>query len=424
LKVIARQSVFQYKTNAANTNQLDLHNVANKLGVQAVLTGRVERHGDELNISVELVNGTDNTHIWGEHYSRNFADLFIVEQEIAGDISRKLRLKLTGEEQKNIAKRYTDNIPAYENYTMGRAYIHRRTREDLLTAARYYEQAVTEDPNYALAYAGLAEVYGNLTVRGYLPSQEGRRKWEDAARRAVQIDNDLAEGHVMLGYFLTGMAPYNFTDGEKELRRGIDLSPSLAIGHLYLGLSLLRQGAMNDGLDEMLKARELDPFSAIIAHQVALYYTLKRDNSRALEILKQADQLGPAFTATTEIDVYIQNHLYEEGLAKLDKEDQQRKDDPLIIFARGMIYAAQGKRKEAESATADLRGLSGSDNRQAQWLAKIYSQLGDKDLALSELNKGLENGTIGAFYKDEPVWDSIRGDQRFNDVVTRMGITH
>jgi TolB-like protein/DNA-binding winged helix-turn-helix (wHTH) protein/tetratricopeptide (TPR) repeat protein len=422
LKVIARSSVFRYKTSEANANQLDLHTVANELGVQAVLTGRVERHGDELNISVELVDGRDNTHIWGEHYNRNFSDLFVVEQEIASDISKKLRVKLTGEEQKQLAKRYTENIPAFENYYMGRAYIHRRTREDLLTAGRYYEQAVTQDPNYALAYAGLAEVYGNLTVRGYIPIQDGRLKWEDSARRAVQIDDNLAEGHVMLGYFLTGMAPYNFADGDKELRHAIDLSPSLAIAHLYLGLALIRQGEMDDGLAEMLKARELDPFSAIIARQVALYYTLKRDNSRSLEILKQADQLGPSFTATTEIDVYVQNRIYEDALARLDKESQQRKDDPLLIFARGMIYAAEAKRKEAEAAIGDLRAISGDDNRQAQWLAKIYSQLGEKEEALSELDKGIESGSIGAFYKEEPVWDSIRSDPRFNEAVSRIGI--
>jgi TolB-like protein/DNA-binding winged helix-turn-helix (wHTH) protein len=424
LKVIAQSSVFRYKGNRAQGAQQDLHSIATELGVQTLLTGRVEQRGNNLRVNVELVDGRDNTRIWGQQYDRNFADIFTIEQEIVSDVSKKLRIKLTGEAEHNLAKRYTDNLKAFEAYTMGLAYIHRRTREDLETAAKYFEQATDEDPNYALAYAGLAEVYGNLAVRGYVAPREGRQKWEESARRAVQIDPDLAEGHVMVGYFATGFVPYNFSEGDKELRRAIELSPSLAIAHLYLSLSLLRQDRMDEGLAEMLKARELDPFSAIIARQVSLYYTLTRNYEQSLENLKQADNIGPAFTSSTEVDAYVQSRMFDDGLAKIEKESLQRPSDPLLICSRGVIYAAQGKRQMAMGAIAELEAISGVEARQAQWLAKIYSQLGETGQAISELENGLANDSIGAFYEKEPVWDAIRTDPRFPGLVNRMGIRH
>ncbi|MEP6902435.1 MAG: FlgO family outer membrane protein [Actinomycetota bacterium] len=422
LKVIARSSVFRYKVSEADSLQLDVRKIAGELGVQAVLTGRVEQRGEDLMISIELVDARDNTTIWGEHYNRKFADVFAVQEELARDISGKLRVKLSGVSQREVARRDTDNIKAFENYMMGRAYIHRRTREDLLIAERYYEQAIKEDQNYALAYTGLAEAFGNLGVRGYISPVEGRQKLETAARKAVALDDNLAEAHVMLGYYFMGFVPYNLAEGDRELRRAIELSPSLAIAHLYLSLSLLRQGKLDEGLVEMQKARELDPFSAIIARQVALYYYLKRDQTRALEILRQADEIGPPFTTTAENGIYVQSRIFEETLAKLAKEKQQRKDDPILIAGTGMIYAAQGKRREAIAVINELKNLSGTDFGHAQWIAKIHLLLGEKDEALTWLENGVETGTIGAFYKDEPLWDSLRADPRFAGLLRKMDI--
>ena len=163
----------------------------------------------------------------------------------------------------------------------------------------------------------------------------------------------------------------------------------------------------------MLKARELDPLSPIIARQAAMPYYLKRDYSRALELLRQANELGPAFTTTWEIGVYIQNKLLNETLAELEKAKRERKDDPILIFDTGMIYAAQGKRAEALQVIKKLEEMSGANLSQAHWIAKIYATLNEKELAFSWLERGLATGAIGPFYKDEPVWDPIRGDPRF-----------
>jgi tetratricopeptide (TPR) repeat protein len=401
---------------------MDAQAVAKELKVQAVLTGRVVQRGDGLSINVELINAQDNSQIWGQQYNRKLADVFAVQEEIAQEISEKLRSKLTSAERQQLAKRPTGNLKAFQYYLQGRAYIQRRTREDLLAAIRYYGKAIEEDRNYALAYAGLADAYDNLGVRTYIAPLEGRRKGEEAARKALALDENLAEAHAALGQAYTDFAPYNFLVGDRELWRATELSPSLAMAHQYLGTSLMRQGRLDEGLEEYLKARELDPLSPIIARIVALSYYLKRDYVRALELLRQANELGPPFTSHWEIGVYIQNRLFNETLAELEKAKRERKSDPILIYSRGMVYAAQGKRAEALQIIKELEAMSGASLDESHWIAKIYATLNEKEMAFSWLERGLASGAIGAFYKDEPVWDPIRSDPRFADLLRRMGI--
>jgi adenylate cyclase len=417
LKVMSRNSVFHYKGK-----DTDAQAVGKELKVQAVLTGRMTQRGDGLSISVELINAQDNSQIWGQQYNRKLADVFSVQEEIAKEISEKLRLKLTGAERQQLAKRPTENLKAFQYYMQGRSYAQRRIREDLLTAIRYYEKAIEEDKNYALAYAGLTEAYAVLGVRGYIAPIEGRRKAEEGARKALALDENLAEAHAALGLAYVDFVRYNFTLGDRELRHAIELSPSLALAHQYLGFSLMYQGRLDEGLEEILKARELDPLSSIIARQVAIPYYLKRDYVRALELLRQANELGPAFVSTWEIGVYIQNRLFNETLAELEKAKGERKSDPILIYGTGMVYAAQGKRAEALQVIKELEAMSGASLDQAHWIAKIYAALNEKEMAFSWLKRGLAAGAIGSFFKDEPVWDPIRSDPRFADLLRRMGL--
>jgi TolB-like protein/Flp pilus assembly protein TadD len=417
LKVMSRNSVFHYKGK-----DTDAQAIAKELKVQAVLTGRVTQRGDGLSINVELINAQDNSQIWGQQYNRKLADVFAVQEEMAREISEKLRVKLSGAEQKQIAKRYTENVKAWQNYMQGRHYIDRRTREDLLTAVRYYEKAIEEDPNYALAYAGLSDAYTQLGIRGYVAPPEARRIAEEAARRALSLDENLAEAHLAMGGAPTRMAPYNFSLGDRELRRAIELNPNLALAHQQLAASLERQGRLDEALKEAQKARELDPLSPIIAKGMAHFYLMKRDYVRALELLRQANELGPPFSTTSDIDIYIPNRLFDEALAELDKAKRERKDDPILIYSTGMVYAAQGKRAEALQIIKELEQMSGASLNQAQYIAKIYSALNEKEQALTWLKRGLAADALGSIYKDEPVWDTIRSDPRFTDLLRRMGI--
>jgi eukaryotic-like serine/threonine-protein kinase len=419
LKVMARSTVFQYKGK-----KVDLRKVGHDLGVGAVVMGRLLQQGDNMTIRTELVNVSDGTELWGQQYNRKVSDVFAVQEEIAKEISDKLRLKLSGPERQQLAKRPTENLRAFQYYMQGLSYAQRRTREDLLTAISYYERAIEEDRNYALAYAGFADAYANLGAYGYIAPVDAMRKTEKAAREAVALDENLAEAHAALALANIAFAPSNFQLGDRELRRAIELSPSLALAHSYLGFSLVRQGRLDESLQEMLKARELDPLSPIIARQAAMPYHLKRDYPRALELLRQANELGPAFTTTWEIGVYIQNKLFNETLAELEKAKRERKDDPILIYDAGMIYAAQGKRAEAIQIIKDLEGISDASLSQAHLIAKIYATLNEKEMALSWLERGLATGAIGPFYKDEPVWDSIRGDRRFEALVQKIFASH
>src|SRR6266480_5862835 len=414
LKVMARSTVFQYKGK-----DVDPRKVGHDLGVGAVVMGRLLQQGDNLTIRTELVNVSDGTELWGQQYSYKVADVFAVQEEIAKEISENLRLKLSGAERQQLAKRPTENLKAFQYYMQGRSSAQRRTREDLLTAIRYYEKAIEEDRNYALAYAGLADAYGTLGFYGYIAPIEGRRKQEEAARKALTLDENLAEAHAALGAGYMAFAPSNFSLGDRELRHAIELSPSLALAHSYLGNSLVRQGRIDEGLEEYLKARELDPLSSILARNVAIPYYLKRDYARALELLRQANELGPPFTSTWEIGIYIQNKLFNEVLADLEKAKGERKNDPILIYDTGMVYAAQGRRAEALQVINELEAMSGANLSQAHWIAKIYATLNEKELAFSWLERGLATGAIAVFYKDEPVWDPIRSDPRFEALVEK-----
>jgi tetratricopeptide (TPR) repeat protein len=349
-------------------------------------------------------------------------DIFAVRSDVAQQVVQALQVKLGVEATRALAQKPTENLRAFQYYMQGRGHISRRTRADLLTAIQYDEKALGEDPNYALAYAGLAEAYGTLGVYGYIAPIEGRRKAEEGARRALALDENLAEAHAALGQASVQFAPSNFSLGDGELRHAIELSPSLALAHFYLGVSLTRQGRLDESLAEQLKARELDPLSSIIARQLAIPFYFRRDYARALELLRQANELGPAFTTTWEIGVHIQNGLFNETLAELEKAKGDRKDDPILIYDTGMVYAAQGKRAEALRSIEELEVMSGTNLSEAHWIAKIYATLNEKEMAFSWLERGLATGAIGVFYKDEPVWDTIRSDPRFEALVEKMFI--
>ena len=415
LKVMSRNSVFHYKGKEA-----DAQTVGKELKVQTLLTGRVRQRGDSLTIGVELINAQDNSQLWGQQYSRKLADVFAVQEEIAKEVSDKLRLKLTGTEKEQLAKRPTENLKAFQYYMQGRAAAQRRTNADLLASVSYYEKALQEDGKYALAYAGLADAYANLGYYGSIAPIEGRRKAEEAARKALELDDKLAEAHAALGLAYIGFAPSNFSIGDKELGHAIELSPNLAVAHYNLGLSFIRQGRLDEASAELMKARALDPLSSVIARAVVIPYYFKRDYGRAFELLRQANELGPPLSATWEIGLYIKNGSLNEAFAEIEKAKGVRKNDPLLIYSTGMAYAASGKHAEALQSIKELEAIAGSSLSTAHWIAKIYATLNDKENAFSWLERGLATGALGVFYKDEPVWDPIRDDPRFEELVGKM----
>jgi len=399
---------------------MDAQLVAKELKVQTLLTGRVRQRGDGLTIGVELINAQDNSEMWGQQYNRKLADVFAVQEEIAKEVSAKLRLKLTGAEQEQLAKRPTENLKAFQYYMQGRAAAQRRTSADLLASVSYYEKALQEDGNYALAYAGLSDAYANLGYYGSIAPMEGRRKAEEAARKALAVDDKLAEAHTALGQVYIAFAPSNFPTGDGELKHAIELNPNLAVARYNLGLSLIRQGRLDEALTELTKARELDPLSSVIARAVVIPYYFKRDYARAFELLQQANELGPPLSATWEIGLYIRAGKLDQAFAEIEKAKATREDDPLFVYSSGMAYAAAGKQAEAREVVQELEKMGGTGLGTGHWIAKICATLNDKDLAIEWLERVLATGSIGVFYKDEPVWDSIRDDPRFASFVEKV----
>jgi len=417
LKVMSRNSVFHYKGKEA-----DAQTVGKELKVQTLLTGRVRQRGDSLTIGVELINAQDNSQMWGQQYSRKLADVFAVQEEIAKEVSDKLRLKLTGTEKEQLAKRPTENLKAFQYYMQGRAAAQRRTNADLLASVSYYEKALQEDGKYALAYAGLSDAYANLGYYGSIAPVEGRRKAEEAAHKALELNDKLAEAHTALGQIYIAFAPSDFSTGDRELKHAIELNPNLAVAHYNLGLSFIRQGRLDEASAELAKARGLDPISSIIARAVVIPHYFKRDYPRAFELLRQANELGPPLSATWEIGLYIKNGSLNEGFAEIEKAKAARKDDPLIVYSTGMAYAAAGKKSEALQKIKELETLAKGTLSTAHWIAKIYATLNDKEQAFSWLDRGLATGALGVFYKDEPIWDPIRDDPRFEELVAKLAV--
>ena len=417
LKVIARTTAFLYKGT-----EKDAHTIGHDLRVDAVITGRITKQSDTLIVQADLLSASDGSEVWGARYSRKLSDYFVVQEQIAQEIAENLQFKLTGEEKQALAKRYTANIKAYQNYLLGWTYLQRRTRPDFFTAISYLESAIGEQPNYALAYAALTDVYVSLTIRGFIGPDEGRRKAEEAARTALSLDPNLAQAHAAIGETRIHFAPFDFSTGDRELRHAIELSPSLAMAHFLLGNSLLEQGRLDEALREYLMARDLDPLSPITARLQAYGYLLERDYPGSLERFRQSYDLGPAFIIWPEVEAYIQNGNLSEAVARLEEEKKQRKDDPLIICSEGMLDAAQGKRAEALRIVERLQQMPVPALSQASWLARIYATMNEKEAALEWLERGLAAGGIVNFFKDAPVWDTIRDDRRFQEFLSRIGV--
>jgi len=417
VQVKARTSSFAFKGKDE-----DIQKIGQLLHVSYLVEGSVAKAGNRLRISAQLIKASDGNHLWSDTYDREMQDIFAVRSDVAQQVVQALQVKLGVEATRALAQKPTENLKAFQYYMQGLSQAQRRTREDLLAAISYYDKALEEDRNYALAYTGLADAYATLGVFGYIAPIEGRRQGEEGARKALALDADLAEAHVALGQACVAFAPSDFSLGDQELRHAVKLSPSLALAHFFLGVSLVRQGRLDESLEEYRKARELDPLSSIIARQFAIPYYFKRDYTRARELLRQANELGPALSTTWEIGVYIQNKLFGEALAELENAKRERKNDSILLYDAGMVYAAQGKRAEALQVITELEEMSGASMSQAHWIAKIYATLNEKEQALSWLERGLATGAIGSFYKDEPVWDTIRGDPRFADLVRRTSI--
>jgi len=419
LKVMARSTVFHFKGK-----EIDPREVGRQLGVQAVMSGRLLRQGDHLIVRTELLNVGDGTQLWGGEYDRELSNVLGLQQDISREISEKLRLKLTGEEQKRLTGRDPTNEEAYEFYLRGRYFWNKRTAEGLSKAIEQFQQAINRDPNYALGHVGLADSYSLLEEYAGVPSTETLPKARAAADRALAINDSLSEAHSASGIIFQQM--WRWTETVEEYNRAINLNPNYPTAHHFLSIYFRAQGQLEDSLREIKRAQELDPLSSVIGQNVAEIYLIKNDLNSAIAQSQQIIELDPNFPgAHDELGfAYLKARRNEEATAEFQKTVELSGRAARYLGDLGYCLAVTGKRAEAQAILKELEEKYERREAVGQYLAAVHSGLGDKDKAFEWLQKDAERGSgiRMPFVRWWFAFEEIRSDPRYSDLLKRIGL--
>jgi TolB-like protein/Flp pilus assembly protein TadD len=419
LRVVPRSTVFRYKGS-----NIDPQEVGQLLGVRAVLTGRVRQVGDSLIFGMELIDVANHSQLWGDTYNRKLADIFEVQEEIAKEISEKLRVKLNRAEQRRLIKRYTENTEAYHLYLKGRYYANKRTGEWLLKGISYFQQAIELDPNYALAYAGLADAHAFLgSSTGGLPPKESFPKAKAAALKALEIDKALCEAHTSLG-FSRLLYDWDILGARKAFKRAITLNPTYAPAHDGYGFYLKAAGRHDEAIRESKMVLKLDPLSLFAHVSLGWAYYFAHRYTFAIEQGRKALEMDPQFAfAYRNIGLsLVQRGAVEEAISALDQGLSLSGGDPTYKSHLGYAYAMAGRLADAEKVIKELKKMARRKYVSAYYFAIIYLGLDVQDEMFAWLERAFEERSgFMAFLHVEPMFAHLRTDPRFVDLVHRVG---
>ena len=418
LKVIPSTSVAHYKAQGVEAIA-----AGKELGVRAILTGKILQRGDNLTVSAALIDVQNDEQLWGDQYTRKVADALSVQQEISREISERLRTKLSNEDQKQLTRRDTGNAEAYGFYLKGRYYWNKRTAENLRKAMEQFQLATDKDPNYALAYVGLADCYVVLGDYTGAPTRETIPHAKAFAERALQLDASLAEAHATLGFVAQNL--WQWQTAEEHFKRAIELNPNYATAHQWYSLSLLEMGRFAEALTEIKRAQELDPLSVIISNNVANDYLALGDMNSSMEQSKRLIELDPSYPRGHEAlaSAYLKQHRYPEAIAELQKAINLSPADSVLQRDLGFTYGVSGKRAEAVNILNQLQALYEKQEAFGADVAGVYAGLGDKDKAFEWLEKDYQarNGRLARIRWNTP-FDPLRSDPRYIDLLRRMSL--
>ena len=418
LKVISHTSTQRYKSSPN-----DLPQIAKQLGVANILEGSVQRSQDQVRVNVQLINAATDAHLWADSFDRKLIDIFAVESEIAAKVADRLQAKLTGAEQHAISMQPTQNTEAYQLYLRGRYFWNKRTGPDLQKAIDYFKQAIDKDPNYALAYVGLGDAYILLSGFGAARPQDSFPLAEAAAKKALEIDDNLAEAHTTLGFSLC-VHHFDFAGSIREFERAIELNPNYATAHHWFGDGpLLAVGQFDRAIAEGKRALELDPLSVIITADLGANYLVARRYDEAIEQFHKAIDLDPRF-------YYVHWNLAEalemkgnlrEALAEY-KKAVELDDDPFVLALLGQAYAKLGQRDEALKILVQLPQIGAHRYVPAYSYALLHMALGEKDKAIEWLERSYQEGAglDLIFLKVDPMLDPLQKESRFQALVTKV----
>ena len=427
LRIVPRSLTFRYKGR-----KIDPQRVGVELNARGVLTGRVMQRGDTLLIGAELADVSKLSQLWGAQYNRKMADIFVLQEEIAREISEKLRLQLTREERKRLTKRATANKEAYQLYLKGRYFWNKRTEADIRKAISYFQQAVAEDPQYALAYSGLADSYHVLWVYSNIRPKEIHDQAQTAALKAVQIDDTLAEGHTSLAA-IAADDDWDFATAERSFRAAIALSPNYATAHQWYAELLSYLGRLDEALNEIRKAQELDPLSTIINVTAGHILTLAGKYDEAIVQLRKTIELDNSFPLTHRVlrDAYEYNHMFPEAIAE-NEAAAVAQGDPAERASRATAilreaYTSSGERgywrARLRRAEQNIKEGTAMNYDESPWrIASFYAHVGDVDSAVHWLRQALEQRDIAlAFVQTAPEFQSLRSDPRIMNIMRQAG---
>lgn len=422
LRVMAWSTVSHYKDR-----QMDPRQVGRELRVRAVLTGRMMQSTDRLVIKLELVDVGDGSQLWADNYTCNPADVLDIETLISSEISERLLLRITNEEKKQLARSPTDNVEAYHAYLKGRYCWNKRTDEDVRKAIEYFKKAIDWDPTYALAYVGLADSY--LVLGGFgiatLAPKDAYPKAREAVERALEIDDTLAEAHASFGYCLADY-DWNWTAAEREFNRALELKPGYAVAHHWYGfLFLAAFGRLDEAIGEMRYALDLDPLSLPVGSNIGLILYLARRYEEALAHFQRNLEMDRSFVYTNwQIGLaYEECGRYKDAIAAFQKAITLSGTSTLPRALLARAYALSGRKSEALNLLDELNELSTQYYVSPYRIAAVYAALDDKDRAFRWLDHAYESrdGWLIWLLVD-PVVDSLRSDERFTELLRRMGL--
>jgi serine/threonine protein kinase/Tfp pilus assembly protein PilF len=420
LKVVSLMSAYRYKGKT-----IDPPAVARELGVRTILTGRMTQQGDNLTISAELVDAEHDRHMWGKQYQRKLTDVSSLQSDISRDITENLQMKLTGAQQNLMAQRPTQDSEAYQLYLQGRFYWNRRTTGGLRKAIDYFEQAIAKDPNYALAYSGLAGSYFSLARNAGLSPKEAGAKARQAAAKALELDPSLGEAHASMGLVLL-MFEWDFSGAERQFQRAIDLNPSYPYAHQWYGELLWATGRYEEAVKEIRKALELEPFTPILNVNLGMALMFGKHVAEAEQVYRKTLDMDPNFPIAHYgyAQLLILQKRFDEATAEMEKAAQSVPESSYYRGYLGYAYAKAGRTVEARRILGEL--IEVAKTKYVSWMgiADIYAGLDEKDHTFAALELAYQQGDchmdgIRARGEVDSYWTA---DPRFTELLKKVGL--
>ena len=385
------------------------------LGVQAVVDGRIQREGDFVRLTVQLLRVEDGKPIWADSFEEHFTQIFSVQDTISERTARSLVSKLTAEQHQHLVRHYTENADAYQAYIKGRYFWNKRTDEGLKKAIEYFKQAIEIDPSYALAYSGMADCYSVMGTTVVLlhqqPGEDPIAMAKAAAQKAIEIDDTIAEAHASLG---AALANRGDEACHREFERAIELNPNYATAYNFYALELLADGRLDEALVNITRAHEIDPLSSAINSNLGAVYYRRREYDKAESQLKKTIELDPNSTRAHWLAgyVYEQQKKYDQSISEFKQALALSNNGPLALSGLGHVYAITGRRAEATEIAGELQKLANDHRVSPYFVGIVYVGLGDKDQAFAWLEKS-KNDREWALIKLDQQLDPLRDDPRF-----------